>query len=41
VNVKDAYATLQKTIKWLKKFGKRRHEWEKALYWMWDAISKA
>ncbi len=30
VNVKDAYATLQKTIKWSKKFGKRRHEWEKA-----------
>jgi hypothetical protein len=30
VNMKDAQATLQKTITWTKKFGEGRQEWEKA-----------
>jgi hypothetical protein len=30
VNVKDAQATLQKTITWTKKFSEGRQEWEKA-----------
>jgi len=30
VNVKNAQATLQKTITWTKKFGEGRQEWEKA-----------